>query len=716
MFDGRTAFDGRTYTQRWRDNCLGATQSIVPVDGVLYAAGHSHNCESEGTFEDGARHFFTAESAAAKQYQPWWPQANDGIGEGIGPRAVVEASKGRADYLWTGGEFTRINGVAQRGLTHFGQGPDTGAPATPQTPNVSSTTANQATIAWRTTTDTDDSTLTYTLYRGSSTTPIATLKADSQFYSRPELKFTDTGLTPGVTYSYRVKASDGTNVSAYSLSRSVTVAGTDSAYPSRIRSDGAAVYFRMEEPTGTAAASYGSGSLGGSYVNASTRAGQPGALVGRSDTSASFDGVSSFLRTEVRTPAPTVYSIETWFKTTSTRGGKLVGYGNRVMLNGGSVVPLSSKFDRQIYLTDDGRLIFGVASASRVTLSSPAGYNNGQWHHVVATQGAAGMALYVDGVRVASNAVKTAQAFSGFWRIGGDNLSGWPSKPTSDYFAGNIDETAIYPTALTATQIADHYRLSGRTLAAAKVVTTPAPLAKTAGKAPAVVVDATAPTTPTGVAAAVENQSVGLSWAASTDTVGVKEYQVYRSATGGFAPSTASKIADVTSGTLYSDRARPAGTWYYRVVAVDGAGNSGAPSGQASAAVVAPPDRQPPSAATKVVATVSGADVALSWTGSTDNVRVITYEVHRWATPKYAPSAADKIADVTSGTAYTDAARPAGTWYYRVVAVDAAGNASTVSNLATAVVAGAGELTPSTPAGSTVASASPPPAGGTTTG
>jgi len=78
------------------------------------------------------------------------------------------------------------------------------------------------------------------------------------------------------------------------------------------------------------------------------------------------------------------------------------------------------------------------------------------------------------------------------------------------------------------------------------------------------VVDATAPTTPIGVAAAVEIHSVGLSWVTSTDNVGVRWYQVYWSATGGFTPSKASKIADVTSGTAYSDAARPAGTWYYR--------------------------------------------------------------------------------------------------------------------------------------------------------
>ena len=126
IFDGRTAFNWGTYNQRWRDNCLGATQALRADQRRALFGEPSHNCESENTFEDGQRHFFTAENTADKQYQPWWPQANDGIGEGIGPRALTLATTASGDFLWAGGEFTLINGVAQRGLARFGQGPDTG--------------------------------------------------------------------------------------------------------------------------------------------------------------------------------------------------------------------------------------------------------------------------------------------------------------------------------------------------------------------------------------------------------------------------------------------------------------------------------------------------------------------------------------------------------------------------------------------------------------
>ncbi len=67
------------------------------------------------------------------------------------------------------------------------------------------------------------------------------------------------------------------------------------------------------------------------------------------------------------------------------------------------------------------------------------------------------MALYVDGTLVGTNPNTIAQAYSGFWRVGGDNLSGWPDQPSSGYFNGTVDEAAVYSTALTAGQVSDHF-------------------------------------------------------------------------------------------------------------------------------------------------------------------------------------------------------------------------------------------------------------------
>ena len=62
----------------------------------------------------------------------------------------------------------------------------------------------------------------------------------------------------------------------------------------------------------------------------------------------------------------------------------------------------------------------------------------------------------------------TAQAYTGYWRVGGDNLNAWnldpwgsnsqgTTQPHSFYFNGTIGDVAVYPVALSASQVAAHY-------------------------------------------------------------------------------------------------------------------------------------------------------------------------------------------------------------------------------------------------------------------
>jgi hypothetical protein len=71
------------------------------------------------------------------------------------------------------------------------------------------------------------------------------------------------------------------------------------------------------------------------------------------------------------------------------------------------------------------------------------------------------MKLYVDGVLRASNAsITTSQNYQGYWHVGFNSISrGWPSGPSSPYFAGSIDEVAVYPAVLSAAQVAAHHTL-----------------------------------------------------------------------------------------------------------------------------------------------------------------------------------------------------------------------------------------------------------------
>ena len=97
----------------------------------------------------------------------------------------------------------------------------------------------------------------------------------------------------------------------------------------------------------------------------------------------------------------------------------------------------------------------------------------------------------------------------------------------------------------------------------------------------------------------------------------------------------------------------------------------------------APSDTTAPTAPGSLSASVAGTAVALSWTASTDNTGVTGYTVHRSTTAGFTPATTSRIAD-TTGLSYTDTNRPAGTWYYRITATDAAGNTGPGSNEATA--------------------------------
>jgi hypothetical protein len=99
--------------------------------------------------------------------------------------------------------------------------------------------------------------------------------------------------------------------------------------------------------------------------------------------------------------------------------------------------------------------------------------------------------------------------------------------------------------------------------------------------------DRQAPSAPGSLTATGALGSAQLVWTASTDDVGVTGYRVHRSTTAGFTPSDANRVATVSSGTSYTDANLAAGTYYYRVVAVDAAANASLPSAQASAVVTA---------------------------------------------------------------------------------------------------------------------------------
>ena len=221
-----------------------------------------------------------------------------------------------------------------------------------------------------------------------------------------------------------------------------------------VLSDNPYLYWRFDEAAGATAATDSSGNNHPGAYTGGTTLGGARACPRDTGTAVTLNGTTGYIGAGTGAAAvagPTVFTVEVWFKT-ATAGGKLLGFG-------GSPTGQSSSYDRHLFLNNTGNLVFGVYPNAVKVIASPKTYTDNTWHHAAATLSGAGMRLYVDGAQVAADTTTTtAQTYSGYWRAGYDNLTGWGANaPTNFYFTGSLDNAAIYTTALSSTKIAAHY-------------------------------------------------------------------------------------------------------------------------------------------------------------------------------------------------------------------------------------------------------------------
>lgn len=467
---------------KWIEDCHGDEYSVAVQDQTVYIAGHPHYCGNVGSFPQTDPWTFHRALAFSKEptgtitHDPngyfdfagnssptalnWFPDMNLGTftGQYQGPWSVAASST----YVLYGGEFTTVNGKAQQGLVRFATkavAPNLDGPrlsGNDLMPTLQSAGSTSMTVSWPADWDRDNESLTYQVYRdGKTATAAYTTTVSSRFWNQPTISWIDTGLTPGSTHTYRVRATDAFGNSAWgtTVSGTVATATTLSPYAAQVITDQPTDFWRLGDAAGATSATDSVGRYTGTS-GTGVSYGTPGSIIGDSTTAATFDGTSNGLvASSGRVWGSNTFSVETWINTTSSTGGKIVGFGNN---NTGT----SSSYDRHVYMNAQGNLLFGVYPNSSQVVQSAKTYNDGQWHHVVATLSTSGMQLWVDGRRVASNAsVISAQNYWGYWRIGGD--SSWSG---DNFIKGSIDDTAIYPVALTKAQIQNHYTLSGRTV------------------------------------------------------------------------------------------------------------------------------------------------------------------------------------------------------------------------------------------------------------
>lgn len=235
----------------WINDCKGDSYDSAPVNGVLYVVSHSHDCGMvQGNPEVKPRTYqramATTTSVAAdgrvNTYVPagypgfkgwpasqllhWLPTLTTGTFTGQTQAAWTAAASG--DYLVLGGEFPKVNGVAQQGLVRFAVksvAPNKSGPQGTGELGLSVTAAGagryRATFkaAW----DRDNQRLTYELLRGdrlATATVVASTEYGSVWWRRPVLTLTDTSAPAGTqTYRLRVKDPLGNTVVSPAVTR-----------------------------------------------------------------------------------------------------------------------------------------------------------------------------------------------------------------------------------------------------------------------------------------------------------------------------------------------------------------------------------------------------------------------------------------------------------------------------------------------------------------
>jgi len=271
----------------------------------------------------------------------------------------------------------------------------------------------------------------------------------------------DTATVEGGAHTLEARATLGEETSDSAFTVIV------SAYASSVLADGAFVLWRLGDASGTVAVD-AAGSVNGTYAG-SPSLGAAGLIASDADTAVTFDGVNDSVKVPdkavVNTAGPYLEkTIELWFRADDVTSRQVLfeqgaaSRGLSLYLDQGSVY-----FAGWNTINDDVTTPWGPVWVS-------ADVTEGTIYHVVLVFDQPGDRLegYLNGVSIGSvSGVGKLFTHNGDGGLGSMNdgvrfHDGADTNKNRDYFfTGTIDEAALYATALTDTQIANHHDIGG---------------------------------------------------------------------------------------------------------------------------------------------------------------------------------------------------------------------------------------------------------------
>ena len=269
------------------------------------------------------------------------------------------------------------------------------------------------------------------------------------------------GTSAAGTKTVYAQLQDRTGAWSTSITDTITLAEL-AGYAGAVTADAPVAYWRLGEASGVAAED-ATGRNPGTYEGA-PGLGAPSLLgTDAANKAVAFDGVND----DVRVPSSSSLaltaslSLEAWIRPASLPAA-------------GAFASVVTKAEAYSIQFNGPRLEFTVMqNGARRRLQAPAGaVVAGSAYHVVATYDGTTQRLYLNGTQVASAGLTGPASTS----TNGLRIASWNG--SKEFFAGSIDEVAVYGSVLSATRVAAHWSASG---GAAPVA---APVAPTTTAAP----------------------------------------------------------------------------------------------------------------------------------------------------------------------------------------------------------------------------------------